>query len=334
MPDLTCIYCREEISSDGFNTEHVISRSFGTFENNLTLTDMLCRTCNQFFGDNLEVVFARDSLEAYDRLQHGQTTSVENWPHDRLTFTAAVDGEWSGLRLRLDVSNGIRTVQPVAQVGLPKVAEAGWTYLTESELADPAVVIPTDYDRQGQIRILAPSDEMQDRLVSLLSERGISFQLQGNFELPQLGDEIEIYVNTMIDPLAKRCIAKMVFNYLAYMTDREFVLKPDFDPIRAYVRYGVAPEYLLVDADDTPILADDSRTLRQTDGHIVTINWTSDNNHIVGQISLFNRVTYRISLARNYSGLWRPIRNGHHFDLEARMISPMAATSLLVPRAQ
>ncbi len=337
MPPLKCIYCLQDVPAEGFNTEHVISQAFGTFENNLTLTDMVCRTCNQFFGDNLERIFARDSFEAYDRIATGlrPAAAIAQLPQDRLTFTAARTGEWSGLRLRLVAAGDGRTVEPAPQVGLPRRADAGWIYLTEAELAHSEAEIPPDYDRQGHIRIIAPSSEVQDRLIELLAQRGIPFRPEGEFDLPNpdIG-EIEVYVNSRIDPVVKRCIAKMVFNYLARVTGRAFVLLPAFNPIRAYIRHGASPDYLLVDADDTPILANDQPTLRQTEGHLVTVNWTPDNRHVVGQLSLFNRVRYRVSLARNFSGVWRPIRNGHHFDIHERRISALAATSLYVPGAR
>jgi len=334
MPDLICIYCLREVPADEFNREHVISQAFGSFENNLTLIDMVCRTCNQFFGDNLERILARDSHEAYHRIETGLTPAdaIAHLPQDRLTFTVALTGEWSGLRLRLLATPEGRTVELVPQVGLPRRAGVGWIYLTEAELANPDTALSTDYDNQGQIRILAPSIEVQDRLITLLAQRGIPFQPEGEIApLDNETDEIEIYVNSRIDPVIKRCIAKMVFNYLASVTSRAFVLLPAFNSIRAYIRCGTSPSYLLVDADDTPILANDQRTSRQTEGHIVTVNWTADRRHVVGQLSLFNRIRYRVSLARDFSGIWRPIRSGHHFDISRHRISALQATSLYVP---
>jgi hypothetical protein len=218
----------------------------------------------------------------------------------------------------------------VPQVGLPRRAHSGWIYLTEAELADPDRDLPSEYDRQRQIRVVAPSLESQQHLIDLLAQREISFHQEGTFPLlsPDMG-EIEIYVNSKVDPLIKRCVAKMVFNYLAHVTSREFVLLSAFNTSRAYIRHGTPSNYPIVVADDTPILADDHRTLRQTDGHLVTVNWAKGNQHVVGQLSLFNRVTYRVALARNFTGLWRPICRGHHFDLETSKISPLFATSLL-----
>jgi hypothetical protein len=271
IPEPKCIYCLNETPAGRFNTEHVISRAFGTFENNLTLTDMVCRTCNQFFGDNLERVFARDSFEAYDRIKQRlkPAADIPEMPQGRLTFAAALEGEWEGLRLSLIAPDGSEAVTLEVQVGLPKRANAGWTYLTEAELADPARPLPDDFDRQGHIRIIGPTEELRQRLIALLADRGIPFHQKGDLPLPQPdAGEIAIYVNVTIDPVVKRCIAKYAFNYMAHIAGHEFVLLPAFKATRTFIRHGKFPGYQVVVPDDTPILATDTRTRRQTDGHL------------------------------------------------------------------
>ena len=332
-----CIYCTNDVLPGGFNTEHVISRAFGTFENNLTLTDLVCRACNQFFGDNLERVFARDSFEALDRIKVGlkPVEEIGEMPQSRLTFTAAIGGEWDGLRLALIAEDGREAVTLVPQVGFPRQGGAGWTYLTDYELADPATRLPADWDRLGRIRIIGPTDETRQRLIGFLADRGVPFHQEGDFALPQLeASEIAIFVNMKIDPVVKRCIAKYAFNYMACVGGRDFALLPAFNVTRNYIRQGHSPSHQLVVADDLPILASETRSLRHVEGHLATLNWTADKRHIVSQITLFNRVRYRVSLASNYTGLWRPIRRGHFFDLSSRTISPLVATSLLVPRVR
>ncbi|MBM3518160.1 MAG: HNH endonuclease [Alphaproteobacteria bacterium] len=163
MPDLTCIYCLRDVPAEGFNTEHVISQAFGTFESNLTLTDMVCRSCNQYFGDNLERVFARDSFEAYYRITTNLRPAehIRAMPQRRLTLTAAPGAEWEGLRLALIAAGGDAAVTLEPQVGLPKTASRGWTYLTGPELADRARPLPADFDRQGHIHVIGPTGEVR-----------------------------------------------------------------------------------------------------------------------------------------------------------------------------
>lgn len=334
MPELKCIYCLKDVLVGGFNSEHVISQAFGRFERNLTLTNMVCRICNQFFGDKLELVFARDSFEAYDRIKTRlkPAENIPEMPQRRLTFTAALGGQWQGLRLSLTGLDGSEAVTLEAQVGLPKRGCTDWVYLTEADLADRGKALPADFDPHGHIRVIGPTYEVRQRLIATLADRGIPFRQMGNFPLPQPdAGEIVMYVNMQIDPVVKRCVAKYAFNYMAHVEGRDFALLPAFDATRAYIRQGSSPGYQIVAADNTPILATDTRTARQTVGHLVTLNWTADKRHIVAQVSLFNRVTYRVSLARDFSGLWRPIRSGHHFDIASGRISPLAATSLIVP---
>lgn len=63
-----CIYCRA--TGAPFSRDHVIPEAFGKFENNFVLT-CVCSECNQFFGDELELVLGRNSREAILRLHHG-----------------------------------------------------------------------------------------------------------------------------------------------------------------------------------------------------------------------------------------------------------------------
>lgn len=330
---MKCIYCLRDLGADAFNTEHVVPKAFGTFEQNLTLNDVVCKDCNSHLGNSLELFFARDSIEAYDRVRQG-LKRVENFVKfrkDRLIFSLAEEGEWCGLRLRLRPEADGHVVSLVPQVGFQSKGNPDWIYMTEEELKNPENQLPREISDEG-IRIIGLSDDKEEQLGKILRDRGINFQKKGEWSLPkaETGD-IEFFINTKIDPVIKRCTAKIVFNYLAYTAGRDFVLHEDFNVTRDYIRFGKSPGFPLVDANDTPILANDSRTLRQTEGHLITVNWTADKRRIVGRLSLFNRVTYRITLARYFSGLWRPIRSGHHFDLETRKIGELSATSLIVP---
>lgn len=334
MADAKCIYCLRTLPVEAFNTEHVIPEALGKFESNFTLNGVVCHDCNQYFGDSIDRILTRDSIEAYDRIERNLKSVAEigDVGRKRLTFTVAEKGEWCGMRLKLSSVDGEKAVDFVPQVGFARKDGDGWIYLIEEELTDSARPLPSVCDPNGPIRIIAPDEVIQDRLVALLNDRGVKFVTVGTFLPPNFTRDIEIYAETKIDPFIKRCAAKIVFNYMTYVVGSEFALQSNFDVARAYIRKGELPAEPIVMADEKPILATDSRTVRLTDGHMVTINWTADKRHVVGQLSLFNRVTYHVGLSENFTGLWRPIRSGHHFDLDTRKISPMVATSLVVPR--
>ena len=143
---MRCIYCLRDLESDAFSREHVVPRAFGSFEQNLTLIDAVCADCNNYFGRSLELFFARDSFEAYERVRQGlkPVAEIDNLPQDRLTFSVAMEGDWCGLRLRLLCERGGPVVGLVPQVGFQRKGNIDWIFLTEEEITDPKTKLPTE----------------------------------------------------------------------------------------------------------------------------------------------------------------------------------------------
>ena len=134
--------------------------------------------------------------------------------------------------------------------------------------------------------------------------------------------EFEVKTEWHINSIVKRNIAKIAFNYLAHWEGRGFVLNEKFGPIRNFIKRNTEPSYEVVRIDGKPILIDEPKGGQRRLGHIVTVNWASDNTSIVAQVSLFNMIRYRVSLARDYTALHRPfeIAKGHFFDVSSREI--------------
>jgi len=329
----TCIYCLTTADEAAFNREHVLPEAFGRFKNNLPRLRCVCKGCNDFFSKNLELFFHRDSLEALRRLQTGlkPLRETRDFPLDRLSLSLEEPGEWEGVRLAPWVENGNLVVGPVSpQVGLAHKRGLGWIYVTERELEDPAWEFPNEADPEGGIKVIAPSDEAVERLVALLSTKGIPFKKRGDLSPPPTGPgQILVAYHCRIDPIIQRCAAKIAFNYMASVADPDFALLPDFSVIRSYIRWGTSPGYTLVRVSGKPILYDDLPWLRQTDGHLLTLGWSPRpfQNHVVAQVSLFNTFTYEVLLAQNCSSVWRDIRSGHHFDISERLVARLARFS-------
>ncbi len=332
MINLKCIYCLSVEPLSGFNTEHVMPRAFGTFEHNFTLNNSVCRTCDTYFSQNLELRLARDSLEALDRIP---SDSVSPESLTKLPFTETrlkiTEGFYLGLNVRVVLNGEIPTVVPFPQVGFLREGETQWAYVTQGELDNLSTPLPTDIADDG-IRIITPSEETEEQIIAILDERGVPFQRRGELASPGTDEsDIEVEISGQVDQIIMRCVSKILFNYLSFCAGHEFTHDENFNVIRRFIRYGHVPDYRLVDVSNEPILHTDTENLRQTDGHLVTINWTGDNRHIIGQISLFNRITYRVSLASGFQGVWRPIRQGHLFDVGNRTISGLGVTSLILP---
>ena len=305
-------------------------QAFGKFIDNFTL-DCVCKECNAYFGNNLELFLARDTIEALLRLQYGlkPLESVENLRRDRLRISFGTEGDWQGALGEFIFEDGEPVVGPIAQVGFAKKGEPGWIYLTEHELADSGRSIPDNVDPDEDIKMVAPNEQVEKRLINLLAKKGIKFQKKRDLPPPPCDTgQHPVDINVRIDRIIQRCIAKIAFNDLTWVTGPDFALLPDFDVIRSYIRDGKLPHLPLVDVTQETVLADESPNRRQTNGHMITLAWSASTPLVEGQVSLFNANKYRIRLAQNFSGVWRDIRSGHHFDIIDRRITPLLATSL------
>src|SRR5579864_1436713 len=337
--DLTtyeCIYCLRRLDAQEFNREHVLSEAFGAFRQAPVLHCCICRKCNQFFGDQLEVRFARGAFEGMLRYQNGVRTPPEGAVNLRYVELAIPDrnDDWSGVRLRL--MNGLDglTVSLIPQAAFFDQSRKRWVHLTVDEIDAGLLTKRPDF-KNGQIRIFARSSQEYETVVSRLGEHGVNFQKAGDLRSPEgllEATEMEVEVTLTVNQGIRRCIAKYAFNYLALVCGSEFVRGPDFDITRRFIRYGGVPPYPLVVPSSKPILYDDRPSARRTDGHLLTLSWTASLD-LVGQVSLFNHITYHVLLCRRYGGLlWRPVRRGIHYDLDRKIVKPLMGFSKdLVP---
>jgi hypothetical protein len=322
---MSCIYCLNDSHNIIYNREHVIPRLLGTFEQNHTLNNCVCSNCNQFFGDNLEVLFAQGSIEGVRRLQYLRSERDQAVNRlrvgDRIHFKWRSSGLGNGMQLELSYQEGDLSVLPIHQVGFARFDCHGYIYISEVDLTNPDYDLPRQVDVNQDVIIVCNNPESRERLINLLRDRNIVANLQ-NLEniLPNASERIDVDTETKIDEIVFRCIAKIAFNYLARSQGSDFVLRRDFNTIRNYIRYGVQAPYQIIRLSGEPVLETETRNWRQTEGHTVTVGWAIDGVSIVSNIELFNQISYKVSLSRDYRGVWREIRSGHHFDIQSRTI--------------
>ena len=280
-----CIYCMKERDRPAFmGREHVLHRAFGRFQNNPTL-DCVCDECNGYFGEMIDLDYARDSVEALLRLLHGTKPAreVDELRGSRVSvILSGDDPDWRGCHVEWLEEDGEVVVSLVPQVGFRQRGETKWTFLTEDTLRDATQPLPPGADG-GEIRPISKSEEMDERLIDVLLQRGIKFQKTGTTGGPPPSVEglAPLDLEARFDDMIFRCVAKIAFNYLAWRQGAEFVRSDGFNALRAFVRYGKRASYPLVAVRTAPILADDTPSTRQTDGHLVTAAWTRDSRHIV-----------------------------------------------------
>jgi hypothetical protein len=252
-------------------------------------------------------------------------------------------GPWFGATVVLEPDRTGEGIEPVLvpQIALRWKAEPEWVWILEKDLNESSMA-PYRKPQPGtlDIRILAPLASDQERLIEKLKGFGVNFLKQGVLEQPSpdADGKVRLEIAAQVDDTIFRAIAKIAFNYTAWVHGAAFVLNSDFDGIRNYIRYGTQPWWApAVRPFRGPILADDMPHFRQTNGHLVTVDWNASTCGILAQVSLFNSITYYVGLCANYSGLWvSSLRSGHHFDIESREISALRSASLnllpIIPR--
>jgi hypothetical protein len=314
----TCIYCRR-VASEPFPAEHVIPKSFGRFQNGLTL-HCVCTQCNQFFGTQLELYFGRETGESIVRFQYGLRDSVAGSPRSRLTARIKIPGPTYGARVLLarnSATNGMQIIY-LPQVGFAAENSDNWKWYLPEEL-NQEVLRSLGVNTQVRYFFCTPAEEQMLR--ERLHEVGFSSNtkhISRETILPQ--PQMTARVTYTFDSIIRRCIAKIAFNYLAYALseDTRLLLRHDFDTVRTFVRDGIIPQNEIVLVIGNPRLTEESRQGSLVDGHMVGVGW-SMNESILCNLNIFSAMTYQIALCRKYQGLWFALSSVHSFDLSTKV---------------
>jgi HNH endonuclease len=327
-----CIYCLEDRAKSDFTKDHVIPESFGTFKNNFTLVNKVCGKCNQYFGDELELFLGRDTFEGMLRYVYGVKAPQDfKFLHEnRILFRLSEEGTWKGAIMRLtynEEKNKI-AVEPVTQVGFQKANTKKWEFFELRDLKSKNDLERVGFVVRGEkaLKVLfGPEYEEKEKIVEQLKLKGIN--LEQEEPLPfNYGDgkTVNTEIQGTVDKIIFRGIAKIAFNYLAHFEEKDFVLKDDFNDIRRFIRYGETTTFKHVIIQKKPILLYEQRFgITETGGHMVTLTWNFPKTALVSDVTLFNKIIYKVIFCKTFSGIYRPIKRGHHFDVKSKEIAEM-----------
>ena len=337
----TCIYCREELGTEHFNKEHVVPLQFGAFENNQTLVHTVCRHCNTYFGRSLENALGRNSFEAIFRLRHGQKLHRDfvGFADGRLSFRIPSSQRGTGMIVtpEPDPEVGDIVLKIPPQVGIQREGQSEFRYYTEEELrTDGPTLLPTG--SKPTLRLITAKDDDSgfERLRDLVRTLVPKFQEQGEVNLAppeRFNGQIIVEVGGTIDKLIARAVAKIAFNYMAKHAGVGFALNSCFDPIRWFIRNDEGGDdwRQFVQVVTKPLLAQETDDLRVTQGHIVLLGWPTIYA-LQAYVSPYNSIAYQVTMTTSFAGLWRPIKVGHVFDWEHRVIHKlMAIGAIMLP---
>lgn len=345
-PHLSCIYCTQTKAQSEFNKEHVIPEAFGRFRGALTLARprrvRVCRSCNQRFGDTLDGRLTRNSAEALMRLRFG-------------TYNAAELGSYfqRGVRIRLEDEHVLGPLQvtfvqsagdsepqpiPMPQVRV-RLTSRAVKCIPEAAIAkDFPPLIPSIAEKGVSLFWSASVDPgAEARLKAALTQCGYSpKEWKPDPDLPSLAPgEIQFQITAYIDQMLARALAKIVFNYFAYITNSALPLESRFNDVRNLVSTGSANWRQIVTPSNTAILANEASTGERALGHIVTVAWDpAPSSPIRGSVALFNDVRYDVILTTDSPLIWQDIASGHFYNFATRQVLPLTTSRLLLPRSR
>lgn len=325
-----CIYCLKEKDEKEFNREHVVSRMMGTYQDGFVLNhQQVCEKCNTYFSTELEVKIGLDSLESFLRMQHGNKMSDgRSMRSGRVRFSGA-EGIFKGLRFTPIVDN--TNPERIRFDIFPCIG------ILDNEELDEYRYYAVEELPEATAKVLARIGAGKRGIITVGIEQSVAEEV-----LRQKGYLVEKYkyqdtsvtdiykenffetkINYSIDSIVRRVCAKTVFNYLCYSNGKDFVLSPEFDNIRNYIRYGTWSDDLWFRYSKGPVSIAE---MPNETSHVVGFMLYPDNDvmQLCGCVTWFGEITYIFKLC-NLKMLGRivctnPNTKLAYFDNEERKI--------------
>ncbi len=312
-----CIYCLNEKDESEFNREHVVPQMMGTYQNGYVLNKyQVCKECNSYFSTELEDKIGLDSYEALLRMQH-KTKPISDGHslrENRVIITGQED-IFSGLQFDAisDSNNPYRmALKALPRIGIINdIEKQEYTYFTLENLpiASNETIEKINKAQTPIINTGIPEADAQ----KVLLEKGYLIKPYKYSEV-QITDlytksEILTSINIKIDSIVRRLSAKTVLNYLCYVKGVEFVLRPELDDIRKYIRYGIWNDDLWFEYSKGPITTIE---MPNNTAHTVGYMWYSKDTHwnLCGCVTWFGDLTYTLHLAKDI----KPIKKFNFLD--------------------
>jgi len=321
-----CIYCLEDKPRAQFNREHVIQEGFGRFRGALTLKQMVCRVCNQHFGDTIDRELQREGAEGLERYRWGAKSPSEigHFRYTNLTLRAKDAGDFADARFELRPGNkpDDMVARLIPTVAFAKKDGTGFVEYTESQLKAEEWRQNPEIDWAKGVKAFASGDEL-DRLIRLLEGQGVRPTLVRRFALPfKHGQEITVQQTFTITDGMSRALAKIAFNYLAHREKPELVLRPAFDVVRRFVRYGEQPQLPPVHTSfDLPFRLPPEQTDRPVVHFVCIAPRYPTHNNLLGLVSLYGFLTHAVMLSEGYPGPW-PKPHAHLYNPKDHTVHP------------
>lgn len=310
---MKCIYCKQDMVEPG--NEHLFNRAFGC-PNNLTIKGV-CTDCNNYFGRELDLRLANDSVEGLIRNESIGSKSKKFVKAKRLVlrYDAPEESDLGNIYLWIDYENG--GLMPATQFGLLNEKRKYEYFLLDdldiSERLERIKFLATrKLNSKSRWAMLGFNKEEYKKLIQVLEKGGLinKYKANNSLDFSLSSEKIPVSISGEIDLVIRRAIAKIAFNYLTKEQGDDFVLRKEFDKVREFIRYGKGENIVYIEKE--PILEDEKALGKSFKGHIFTFE--RQGNVIFARISLFNSVHYKVILTSNTDSMILYMRKGLSYD--------------------
>lgn len=322
-----CIYCLQEKSRKHFNSEHVLLKAFGVFgTDTFTLINKVCIDCNQGFGNVIDNVLSRETLEGVHRFRYNvkDPKEFEYSKHAKNQTRIATNGFLEGFELKFSANqNGTGLAyNPNDNYDVAfKKEDESYDFYHIDDLPDAETLKQKYPQCLEEIKIL--NNANAEYIVNILSKL-----FNTEYSLEEGIHEGNCQVKAIYRKEVFRAIAKIAFNYLTYyFNDTSLMIQKCFHPIRDFIVRGIGEWDQFITIEKDPIIPDENGYAK--DVHLLTLSTNSKS--IFSSVSLHNKIHYKICLTSNYEG--KSFAFGHCFDPHAHKIHKLGKSSLVLAKA-
>ncbi|MDD3940269.1 MAG: HNH endonuclease [Candidatus Pacebacteria bacterium] len=345
---MKCIYCNKEKEKELFNTEHVLPRMLGTFQENLTIKGHICKNCNSVIFSSLESRFKEDSEEGIFWQMYNLNDSYQvriREEFTKMSFIAGLgDDFFNNIFPFFEYKDGEHCIKFVDQIKIKNYCKDGYLILLIDNLKKirgssrfKKLIQNLEGTKNENVSIFVGGQNDKDRsrldeAISLLKELGIDYkEKQGKFTGLEgvKGKEFRISVDQNIGTYVARFLAKISFNYFSYcaiQSDMRHILFNDnFIPIKDYIldKKDLTTKEVVISIQQEPIIYDEKITGKRSVGHMVAFH--GFNGEILSQISFLGKKIYTVKLGKIPEELDKDnFGCGHFFDPFNHKLSGMS----------
>jgi len=309
-----------------FNREHVLPKAFGKFNNTLVLHDMVCKDCNQYFGDTLDIILARGSMQGAIRYFRGikplRKFEDVNKKRVQLAARSKYDKDFREAEfVETPDGDGLAFTPGIIYVSVSTKKE---TFVSLKELESGSWKDMDDLDREELVTLSYRDDDTLHRIQQALKQLKLGVEILDSIEGAEAGEQVMVVVDAVIeDELMNRAVTKIAFNYLAYTMGRTFMERPIFNRVRDFIRHSSSSTNIIERIRPTKLYGDTAEAARRK-GHVITVDLSKDLATIIGNVEFFSTIAYQIKLGI-FGQLTTPISAGHYYDIISNEVKTMDA---------